>query len=73
MMTDLGKLLIGLGALLAVAGAVLWAAGRAGFRGLPGDFVWRGEGFSVYAPFASCLVLSIALTLLLWVVQRLGR
>lgn len=72
-MTDLGKALAALGALLTLAGALLWALGRAGLRGLPGDVVREHDGVRVDAPLATCLVLSLALSLLLWLVQRLGR
>ncbi len=42
-MTDLGKFLITSGLVLILAGAVVWALGRFGFRGLPGDIRYEGE------------------------------
>lgn len=69
----MGKLLIALGGLVVISGLLLWVAGRAGFRGLPGDIAWEGDGVRVYAPIASCLVLSVVLSLLLWLAQRLSR
>ena len=58
------KLLIILGASLIVLGLFWVAAERLGLRRLPGDFVIEGERFKIYIPLASCIVLSIALTLL---------
>lgn len=65
-MTEIGKLLIVLGLIMIVAGTALWLLGRAGFRGLPGDIAGESENFRVYFPIATCLVLSVALTALLW-------
>jgi len=72
-MTDLGKLLVGAGLLLTVAGLLLWGLGRTGFRGLPGDLRWETENVRVYVPVVSMIALSILLSALLWVVQWLGR
>ena len=56
-----------------VAG-VLWLLGaRVGLGRLPGDVVIRGERFTFYFPLATCIVLSVVLSLLAWFVQRVGR
>lgn len=72
-MSDLGKLLAGTGLLLTAAGLALWALGRSGFRGLPGDLRWETENVRVYLPVASMIVLSVILSAILWVAQWLGR
>lgn len=72
-MSDLERALVVLGVLLTLAGVLLLAAERTGFRGLPGDLAWESDGVRVYVPIASCLVLSVAMSLVLWLVQRLGR
>jgi hypothetical protein len=36
---------------------------------LPGDFVWRGEGYRIYIPLASMLVISLALNGLWWLLR----
>jgi hypothetical protein len=67
------KLLILVGIALVVAG-VLWTLGaRVGLGRLPGDIVVRGERSTFYFPLATCLVLSVLFSLVLWFVQRWGR
>ena len=63
----------GLGRLLMVVGGVVFAAGllmvfadRIPFIGrLPGDVLIQKKGFSLYFPIATCIVLSILLTVIL--------
>jgi hypothetical protein len=73
-MTDLGKLLLVLGGVILVAGAVLLLAGRFNLPlgRLPGDIVYRGKNSVFYFPLATCIVISIVLSLLLWLFGR-GR
>ena len=61
-----------------LAGAGLIALGLAlalipGMGRLPGDVRLEGEGWTVYAPIATSLVLSVVLTLVLAALSRLGR
>lgn len=65
-MSEFGKILVGIGAFIVVAGLLLWALGRAGFRGLPGDIKYEGEHVRVYFPIVTCIVLSILGTLAIW-------
>lgn len=65
-MTEAAKLMMMLGGLLLAIGAVLWLLGRVGFRGLPGDFRYEGESFRIYVPIVTCIVLSVVLTLGVW-------
>ena len=58
------KLLIIVGAAVVVLGLAWLVAQRLGLGRLPGDFVIEGEKFKIYVPVASCLILSIVLTLL---------
>lgn len=71
-MHQLGKLLLGLGLALVVIGGVLMLAGRAGMPigRLPGDFVYRGKHAAIYFPFITCIVISVVLTLILYVISR---
>ena len=70
-MADLGKMLVLLGMLVAVAGAILLAAGRIPWLGrLPGDFVVRRDGLTFYFPLATCILLSVVASLLLAVFRR---
>lgn len=74
-MSDLGRILIFLGLLLVVAGLVILGLNRLNIPlgRLPGDFNWRGRGWSVSFPLVTCLLLSVLLSLLLWVVNYLRR
>ncbi len=71
-MTDLGRLLMGLGALLFVAGLVLYALGRWGLPlgRLPGDIVIQRGPVTCVFPLATSLLLSVLLTLLLNLLAR---
>ena len=60
------------------AGLVLIALGLAwafipGMGRLPGDVRLEGEGWSIYAPIATSIVLSVGLTLILAIVSRFKR
>lgn len=74
-MSDLGKLLIVLGILLLVAGVVLTLLGRANLPlgRLPGDIVYRGKNTSFYFPLATSLLLSLLLSLVLYIIGRWRR
>ncbi|MGB9623465.1 MAG: DUF2905 domain-containing protein [Phycisphaerae bacterium] len=65
-MTQFGKLIILLGVILVLIGAAVWALGRLGFRGLPGDIRYESDHVRFYFPVVTCLVLSAFLTALLW-------
>jgi DUF2905 family protein len=69
--SDLGKLMIVLGALIAVVGVILVVAGRLPWIGrLPGDILIQRGTWSFYFPLATSLVLSVVLTLVLWLIGR---
>jgi hypothetical protein len=74
-MNELGRLLIGLGALLLIAGVIVLGVARLGIPlgRLPGDFSWRGRNTSVYFPLASSIVISIVLSLLFYLLSRFRR
>lgn len=64
------RLLVLLGLLLVAAGlAWPWLA-RLGLGRLPGDIVVRQGGFSFYFSIVTCLVISLVLSLLLWLINR---
>lgn len=70
-MTQMGRLLLILGAALAGVGLVLWLLGKAGFRGLPGDLRYESNHVKVYFPIVTCIVLSILLTGGMWLLNVL--
>ena len=71
-MSDLGRVLIGLGLLLVVVGAVVMLAGKTALPlgRLPGDFTWRGRHTTVYFPLATSILISVVLSLALWLMRR---
>jgi len=74
-MSDLGRMLVLLGSLILGLGLLLLLAGRLNlpFGRLPGDIVWRGKNTTFYFPLMTSIVLSILLSLVLYVVGRLRR
>lgn len=65
-MQDLGRLMFLAGLAIAALGAVFWLLGHFGFRGLPGDIRYQSNHVRFYFPLASCLLLSIILTAIMW-------
>jgi len=65
---EFGRTLLFLGGLLAIVGALLYFGGNLPFRlgKLPGDIVHRGEHTTFYFPVVTCLVLSLAFSLVFW-------
>jgi hypothetical protein len=74
-MPDLGRTLIFIGLFLVVAGGVVLGLNRLHLPlgRLPGDLNWRGRGWSVSFPIATSILISVLLTVILWVVGRLRR
>ena len=72
---DLGRLFLILGIALTAVGALLYFAGRLPFRlgRLPGDIVHRGEHTTFYFPIATSILLSIGLSLFIWLVSHFRR
>ncbi len=74
-MQDFGRVLIGLGVLLLIAGGLVLLAGRVGLPlgRLPGDIAVRGKNYTFYAPIATCVMISILLSLVMWLVNHFRR
>ena len=72
-MTEIGKMLVILGLLVAVAGLVFILMGRTHLPigRLPGDIVYRGKHTTFYFPLATSILLSVVLTLALWLVGKI--
>jgi hypothetical protein len=72
---DLGRVLLILGAVIALVGALLYFGARLPFRlgRLPGDIVHRGEHTTFYFPIVSCLVISVVLSFILWLFANFRR
>ena len=70
-MSGLGRLLIILGVVLVAAGIIISFAPRIPWLGrLPGDIYIKKENFSFYFPLATCILLSLVLSLILWLFRR---
>jgi hypothetical protein len=66
----MSRLLITLGLVLVVAG-LLWPwAARLGLGRLPGDIAMRGEHGSFYFPIVTCLVISLVISAIFWLIGR---
>lgn len=74
-MGDLGRWLIGLGLLIAAVGVAVLLIGKTGLPigRLPGDFTWRGKNTTVYVPLVTCILVSVVLSLIFWILSRFGR
>ena len=72
---ELGRMLLMLGGLLIVVGAFFYFGGKLPFRmgRLPGDIVHKGVHATFYFPIVSCIVLSVGLSLLFWLISRFRR
>ena len=70
--TDLGKVFILVGAAIVVIGVVLALAGRSHLPlgRLPGDIVYRGKNTTFYFPLATSILISLVLSVLLYVIGR---
>jgi hypothetical protein len=72
---ELGRALLLLGGLLLLVGAFFYFGGKLPFRlgRLPGDIVHEEEHSTFYFPIVTCLLLSVGLSLVLWLLSRLRR
>lgn len=66
----MGRWLIILGVVLIVAGLLWPSLTRLGLGRLPGDIVIEREGFRLYIPLATSLLISLVLSLILWLLNR---
>lgn len=73
-MAGLGKLLLVLGGIIMAIGLVLLAGGRMNLPigRLPGDILIRGKNSAFYFPLTTSILLSVIISLVLWLFSR-GR
>jgi len=68
---ELGKILVVVGLVIAVVGALLWAGVGKGWLGrLPGDIHYTRNNFTFHFPLVTCLLLSLLLSLILWLFRK---
>ena len=70
---QIGRLLILLGVVFVTVGAAFLLLGRMGLFRLPGDLAFGGRNWRIFIPITTCILLSVVLTLLLWLVNILRR
>jgi Protein of unknown function (DUF2905) len=66
----IARWLIGIGIALVLAGLLWPILGRLGLGRLPGDIAIERDGFRLYVPLVSCIVISAVLSLLFWLFRR---
>jgi hypothetical protein len=70
-MSDLGRFLIVIGVILVLVGAVLLVAPKIPWLGkLPGDISFKRGNVSFYFPLGTCILISIILTLILYLFRK---
>jgi len=61
------------GVVLIVIGLLVWSGALSWFGRLPGDIRVERPGTRFYAPITSMIIVSVILTLVLWLIQRFWR
>ena len=69
----MGKWLIAAGIFIAVVGVLVMLLGRIGLFKLPGDLEFGSKNWRVYVPIASCVIISVILTLIMWLINYFKR
>ena len=70
-MSDFARILIVLGVLLVAVGlALLLVPKLPGLGKLPGDLVIKRENFTFYFPLGTCILISVILSLIFWLLRR---
>ena len=66
----MGKNLIIIGIILVCIGLLWPVIGKLPFGRLPGDIIVKKENFNFYFPLASCIVVSLIVTIILWLFKK---
>lgn len=76
-MNDIGRVLIAVGGLILLIGIVVLLAGRLNIPlgRLPGDISWRSKSGNTlfYFPVVTCIVISILLTVIFWIINAIRK
>ena len=65
-----GPIVIAVGVFVIVAGLLIWSGALSWFGRLPGDLRFGGERTRVYVPLGSMLLVSLLLSLVLYLLRR---
>jgi hypothetical protein len=68
---SIGKMMVALGLIIALLGGVIWISSNfTGLGRLPGDILIRKGNINVYIPITTSILISLFLSLLLWLFSR---
>ena len=72
-MQNTGKIIVIIGIIVIIVGLVIWLFGDKfnWFGNLPGDIKVKKENFSFYFPFVSMIILSIVISLIVWLIRKI--
>lgn len=73
---QMGRLLVIVGIVLVVLGLIVMTGSKFSFLGfgrLPGDIAYKGKNFQISFPIVTCLIVSVALTAVVWLISYLTR
>ena len=67
---SISRVLIGIGVILVIVG-LLWPwLQKVGLGRLPGDIVIERDNFRLYLPITTSILISLLLTLILWLLRK---
>ncbi|MGO8984284.1 MAG: DUF2905 domain-containing protein [Terriglobales bacterium] len=74
-MAEMGRILVMLGVALVLIGGIVMLLGRTGLPlgRLPGDILYRGKNTAFYFPLATSILISVVLSIVLFVIGRMRR
>ena len=67
---DVQRFLIGFGLIILMVGIVWPILSRVGFGRLPGDIVFQRGGTTFYFPLVTCIIISVVISTVLWLINR---
>ena len=68
-----GKWLIAIGIFIVLLGLLMVAGGKVGLFRLPGDLEFGSKNWRIYFPIATSVLISIVLTIILWLIHYFRR
>ena len=68
-----GKLLLITGVIISIIGIAILLLSKTGLFKLPGDIHLEGKNWRFYFPIVSCLIISAALTAIMWIIHYLKK
>ena len=70
---QIGKFLIFIGLIIVLTGAIVILLGQLGLFKLPGDLQFGSKNWRVFIPITSCVIISIVLTLIFWLISYMRK